>query len=167
MPDSGNQLWPRLFCLPTGDRGPEQTSPISRVPYQAARRTVFTFADSTRQQLSPWPRSPVLINVSLKARQINRPGSTILLMTVSQSNSPLPLGGGSKEHPRRHAVMMVEMTCIMVAGRLVRCAASWWTSVWMGRGTKLGLVLWNPGISLVLSSAIAQRWPFAGPGFSV
>lgn len=72
MPDSGNQLWPRLFCLPTGDRGPEQTSPISRVPTQAAGRTVFMFVGNTLQQLSLWLRSPALINVSLKARQTNR-----------------------------------------------------------------------------------------------
>lgn len=54
MPDSGNQLWPRLFCLPNGDRGPEQTSPISRVSHQAAGHSVFMFADSTLQQLSLW-----------------------------------------------------------------------------------------------------------------
>lgn len=88
IPDSGNQLQLRLFCLPTGDRGPEQTSPINRVPYQAAGRTVFMFADSTLQQLSLWPRSSALINVSLKARQTNVQGSMIPLVTFSRSNSP-------------------------------------------------------------------------------
>lgn len=77
MPDSGNQLQPRLFCLPTGDRGPEQTSPISRVPHQAAGRTVFMFSDSTLQQLSFWLRSPALVNMSLKVRQTNGQGSMI------------------------------------------------------------------------------------------
>lgn len=167
MPDSGNQLWPRRFCLPTGDRGPEQTSPISRVPYQAARRTVFMFVDSTLQQLSLWPRSPALINVSLKGRQRNRQGSTILLMTFSHSNSPLPLWGGSEEHPRHRAVMMVEMTCILVAGRLVQVHCFLMNISMNGTPDQVSLLLWNSGIALVLSFCIAQRWSFAGPGFSV
>ena len=77
MPDSGNQLRPSLFCLPTGDRGPEQTSPISRVPHQAAGHTVCLLVDSTLKQLSLWLRSPGLRNVILKARQTNRQSSVI------------------------------------------------------------------------------------------
>lgn len=37
----------------------------------------------------------------------------------------------------------------------------------MAQVTKPGCYCDNSGISLVLSSCIAQRWPFAGPGLSI
>lgn len=57
------------------------------------------------------------------------------------------------EHPRHEAVMIVAGSDALHPGgrMLVRCTASWWTSVGMGQVTKLGCYCDNSGISLVLS----------------
>lgn len=163
MPDSGNQLWPRLFCLPTGDRGPKQTSPISRVPHQAAGHTVFMFVDSTLQQLSLWLRSPGLRNMILKARQTNRQGSMISSEDIFSIQLFLLLWGDSNEHQRYYTIMMIDL----YHGRFASWRQDHWVVGLLPNGHQYEWDMWpswvgyynNSSISLVLSSCIVQKWP--------